>query len=81
MMSFVLAQLADLATGLSLPAGTEANPLGAALPTFWPLAAAAKVGLITLVIVAAKRNPRLHLFVLGSLVGIAGAASNLRAMA
>lgn len=81
MIPLVIAQLADLFTGLNLPTGAEVNPLGSVLLSIPPLAAAAKFGLIVLVIEAARLNPRLHLAALGTLAGVIGAASNVRALA
>jgi hypothetical protein len=80
MTLFVAAQLADLLTGLNLPAGAERNPVAAALLAAWPLACLAKFGLIVLVAEAAKRKPSLNLLTFGAMAGAVGTYSNLVAL-
>lgn len=77
---FAVAQLADLATSLSVR--RELNPIAAALAS-QPLAGlVVKLGLIVFVIVVARicepRRPLLARFLLafGALAGLAGALSN-----
>lgn len=78
--AFAVAQLADLATSLSVR--RELNPIAAALAS-QPLAGfAVKVGLIVFVVAVARicepRHPLLARFLLvfGTLAGLAGALSN-----
>lgn len=80
MIALVLAQSADLFTGLRLPVGAELNPISAFLLAAWPLAVLGKFALVVIVIEAAKVNPRLRLTWLGALGGIIGAVSNVRAL-
>lgn len=76
--SFVLAQGADLLTGLMLPSGAEANPI-----VLWlglPIAACVKVGLILYTWAVTRIiDHRLAAATLafGALVGLVGFASNM----
>jgi hypothetical protein len=83
MIILTLAQTADLATGLLLPAGAEANPLSALLLALPPAAIAAKWLVVVVTLEAARRLPRwpgAGLVAFATLVGLVGFGSNLRVL-